>query len=327
MAGPRTATVRSFAKINLDLRVLHKRPDGFHELRSVFQTISLADIIAIRYSPSSKTEFSISGSVDIPNNLIVRAAQALFDHAHTTGRVQFHLNKRIPMGGGLGGGSSNAAAVLLALPALAGLKITPDDLRRIGAALGSDVPFFLLGGTAAGIGRGTELFPLPDLHARAGVLAAPGIHVSTAEAYQALARQPGTALTTNRNDSDTGSFQDLVWSLGNGSAAGDWRTLCANDFESAVFSRHPQLRAIQKTFERLGARPALMTGSGSSIFGLFQSRDEAERARQGLVSRHPGTAVFPISFVSRRRYRAIWLRQLEGYIKKELWPPQSRYAR
>lgn len=327
MAGPRTATIRSFAKINLDLRVLHKRPDGFHELRTVFQTISLADTIHIEYTASRTTRFAITGSVDIPDNLILRAAQALFHHARAAGRVQFHLNKRIPMGGGLGGGSSNAAAVLLALPSLAGLKVATEDLRKIGAALGSDVPFFLLGGTAAAIGRGTELFPLPDLPAITAVLAAPGIHVSTAEAYQALARRPAAALTTNRHDSDTGSFQDLAWSLGNGSARDEWRTLCVNDFESAVFSRHPQLENVKRTFERFGARPALMSGSGSSVFGLFESRDEAERARRALSSRLPGMLAFPISFVSRRRYRAIWLRQLEGHTINKLWPPQSRYAR
>src|ERR1700733_5299011 len=139
----RSLKLRSLAKINLDLRILHKRSDGFHELRTVFQTISLADTIEIEYAQSRRTDLTIEGSVDIPDNLILRAARAYLDAARLQARIHFRLTKRIPMGGGLGGGSSNAAAVLLALPALAG---KPIDVEKIAAGLGSDVPFFLYGG-------------------------------------------------------------------------------------------------------------------------------------------------------------------------------------
>src|SRR5580658_8400378 len=156
----RSVKLRSLAKINLDLRILHKRDDGFHELRTVFQTISLADTIEIEYEKSRHTELTIEGSVDIPDNLILRAAGAYLDAARLSARIHFRLTKKIPMGGGLGGGSSNAAAVLLALPVLAGKRV---DIEQIAAGLGSDVPFFLHGGTMLALGRGEELYPLPDV--------------------------------------------------------------------------------------------------------------------------------------------------------------------
>ena len=143
----KSVKLRSLAKINLDLRILNKRADGFHELRTVFQTISLADTIEIEYEKARRTELTIEGSVDIPDNLILRAAQTYLDAAKLHARVHFRLTKKIPMGGGLGGGSSDAAAVLLALPVLAGKRV---DTEQIAATLGSDVPFFLHGGTLLG---------------------------------------------------------------------------------------------------------------------------------------------------------------------------------
>ena len=156
---PRSVALRSLAKINLDLRVLHKRSDGFHELRTIFQTVSLADSLEIEFTPSRTSRIQLESETDIPNNLVVRAAEAVLANSKASGKIQFRLRKRIPMGGGLGGGSSNAAAVLLALPALTGKPLALETLFEIGAGLGSDVPFFLFGGTAAGLGRGTELYP------------------------------------------------------------------------------------------------------------------------------------------------------------------------
>src|SRR5579863_6708788 len=130
------ATVRSLAKINLDLRVLHKNADGFHELRTVFQTVSLADTIEIEYQAARRTELSIDDPKAIPDNLILRAAGATLDALGVKAKIRFRLTKRIPMGGGLGGGSSNAAAVLLALPVLAGRKLPLDRAIEIGATLG-----------------------------------------------------------------------------------------------------------------------------------------------------------------------------------------------
>jgi 4-diphosphocytidyl-2-C-methyl-D-erythritol kinase len=321
----RRATLRSFAKINLDLRVLHKRADGYHELRTVFQTISLRDAIDIEYTTGRRTEIAVEGNVDIPDNLVVRAARTVFDAVGAIGRVSFRLRKRIPMGAGLGGGSSNAAAVLLALPALTGKFLNPGALNRAAAELGSDVPFFLHGGTAIGIGRGTELYPVPDAPAMRGIVVAPAIHVSTPEAYQGLRR----ALTSKAGDFDTNSFQSFVWGLGDRCPTREWRSLPANDFESSVFRQYPSLLEIKRKLARLGASPAMMSGSGSALFGLFSSSDDAARAARAFVAEplKRGGRVFRISLVSRRRYQAVWLAQLKDHVVANVWPPQSRYSK
>ncbi len=207
MSQTRRASLRALAKINLDLRVLHARPDGFHEIRTIFHTISLADSIDVEWTPARGTTIEIAGDVDIPDNLIAKAATLLLDAMQVTARVKFRLRKRIPMGAGLGGGSSDAAAVLLALPALAGRRVALPLLMELAAGLGSDVPFFLLGGAAVAVGRGTELYPLPDLPARRGILIAPGLHVSTPAAYRALAPR----LTTESQQNKIVSFQSLAW--------------------------------------------------------------------------------------------------------------------
>ena len=156
-------TVPSFAKLNLDLRILSKRPDGYHDLRTIFQTVSLKDTLRIDFDRAKHTQIFVDSSVEIADNLVVRAAALVLEQLKIKASVHFTLNKRIPMGAGLGGRSSNAAAVLLALPALAGKSIAFDRLLALAETLGSDVPFFLYGGTALGLGRGTELYPLPDL--------------------------------------------------------------------------------------------------------------------------------------------------------------------
>ncbi len=333
----RSATVRSFAKINLDLRVLYKRPDNFHELRTIFQTISLADTIRIDYRKAKTTRLAIEGNIDIPGNLILRAAQAVLDHGRVSAEVRFGLEKCIPMGAGLGGGSSNAAAVLLALPVLAGLRIPLETLARIGAGLGSDVPFFLYGGTALGIGRGTELYPLADVPPHAGILVAPGVHVSTAEAYRDLGRRPVTelspsgdpALTLAEAGADTDGFRSLVWRLAAARPSEGWARLCTNDFEPAVFARHPELLAIKRRLAKVGASPAMMTGSGSALFGLFQTSAEAESAFAALTRRSSAeTLTTRITLMTRSRYRSEWRRFLAGQIDPDIqWPPQSSYSK
>ena len=180
--------LRSLAKINLDLRVLHKRADGFHELRTIFQTISLADTIEMEYQ-QGRTKLELKSNIDIPVNLIVKAADISMQAMRAKGQLRIRLTKRIPLGGGLGGGSSNAATVLLALPVLLKKRLPLEKLMELAAELGSDVPFFLMGGTAIGLGRGTELYPLPDAQKWPGLLLTPEIHSSTAAAYGALQRK------------------------------------------------------------------------------------------------------------------------------------------
>ncbi|MGC4050901.1 MAG: 4-(cytidine 5'-diphospho)-2-C-methyl-D-erythritol kinase [Paludibaculum sp.] len=180
--------VPAYAKLNLALRVLHKRDDGFHDLRTVFQTISLRDRLEIGFRKARLTTVACECTPQIPNNIAVRAAQTLLETMRCRAEVTIRIAKQIPMGGGLGGGSADAAAVLLALPQLARRRVDPGRLLQIAASLGSDVPFFLRGGTALGLSRGEELYPFPEPAVSHGVLVTPGIHVSTAEASGGLGR-------------------------------------------------------------------------------------------------------------------------------------------
>ena len=304
--------LRSLAKINLDLRVLHRRPDGFHELRTIFQTISLADSIEVEYQPG-RTKIELKSNLNISDNLILRAADAVMKAARATGFLRFNLIKRIPLGGGLGGGSSNAACVLLALPRLLKKRIRLAKLMELAAELGSDVPFFLMGGTAVGLGRGTELYPLPDAPPSPGLLITPGIHSSTAAAYAALERKGLPEVSTDMIN----KFQSVAWG-----ASQEW----TNDFEMVVFNQHPQLKSIKGKLLKLGAWRAMMTGSGSALFGLFANREVRDRAAGWFRREFPSNQVYPFTMVSRGRYRGLWRRQLAVSSESETWPPQDRYA-
>jgi 4-diphosphocytidyl-2-C-methyl-D-erythritol kinase len=309
---PRQVRVRALAKINLDLRVLGKRPDGYHELRTIFQTISLADTLDIGFTTGRKTSIELEDELNIPDNLVARAAVLAMDAIGASGRVEMRLAKRIPMGAGLGGGSSDAAAVLLALPVLAGRALDARKMRELAEQLGSDVPFFLLGGRAVGIGRGSELFPLPDRPACPGVLVAPGIHVSTPQAYRRLSPR----LTSESLQNKIVSFQSHTWDPAWGEAA-------VNDFEAVVFEQHGDLAILKKRLTGAGASTALMTGSGSALFGLFRNRDEVTHAIASLRDEK----TFRISLVNRARYRAMWWRALGQHMNGRVWPPRSRYLR
>jgi 4-diphosphocytidyl-2-C-methyl-D-erythritol kinase len=341
----RQAKLRSLAKINLDLRVLNRRADGFHELRTVFQTISLADQIEIKFEPSRKTSLVVEDSLNIPENLVLRAARLALDAMKVTGRVHCKLSKRIPMGAGLGGGSSNAAAVLLALPVLAGHALGFEKLLSLGAELGSDVPFFLTGGTAVALDRGTEFYSLADIAEEPILIVDSGLHVATGPAYQALGREltlPG--LSRNIND-----FQLFVRTLSESRSARAASAFSSNDFEPVVFSQFPQLHALFKRLRSVAAVDAArdkvprktapgaarMTGSGSALFALFRStaeRDLAEHSLEpglGRDRRFQGSQVIPARLVSRRSYQRLWHRQLAGLAVpgRGIWPPPSWHAR
>lgn len=307
----RSVKISAFAKLNLGLKVLYKRPDNFHELRTVFQTITLADTIHAGFTPGQKTSIAIQSEIDIPDNLIVRAAKLVMDASGARGTVEFRLDKKIPMGGGLGGGSSDAAAVLLALPVLTGRNLPLETLMELGAQLGSDVPFFLLGGTALGLGRGVELYPLPEMAPLHALVVAPHLHVSTAEAFSALNRK----LTQDLLFQYISNFQSRVWNLG--------EQYCENDFEAVVFERYPHLKSIQRKLRKLGAKPAMLTGSGAALFGVFESSRDVKQALSAFTRER----AYQVQFVGRNRYRSIWRRQLKDHVQGEVWPPQSRYAR
>ena len=322
MSGPRRARLLAFAKINLDLRVLYRREDNYHELRTIFQTISLTDRIDVSFTPSRKTTIRVSEKKAIPDNLMVRAAESCLDVMRVTGEVEFTLDKRIPMGAGLGGGSSDAAAVLIALPVLAGKNPGLQTLLRLAGELGSDVPFFLLGGAAVAVGRGTELYPLPDGPPRAGLVVAPEIHVSTADAYRLLSAE----LTSESQQNKIVSFQSQAWQWGAQGAGGGIATSGENDFESVVFRQHLALKSIKRRLEKLGARPAMMSGSGSAVFGLFQGREQVHRALPLFRKAFRKETVFPITMVSRAKYHSEWCKRLRSHTRENLWLPQSRYA-
>jgi 4-diphosphocytidyl-2-C-methyl-D-erythritol kinase len=301
-------TVPSFAKLNLDLRVLDKRLDGFHEVRTVFQTISLKDSLSIEFDFAKRTQIDLLSSVEIADNLVVRAAKLVLEQLKVKAWVRFALDKQIPMGAGLGGGSSNAAAVLLTLPALAGKPISLADQIRLGGMLGSDVPFFLFGGTALGLGRGTELYPLPDQPAHHILVVSTGVHVSTSEAYRSLGRNVTDALTSPVESPMLREFQTIVWAMeprSPGHASLEQLPL-ENDFEQVVFKLHPELAAVARKLRRLGAKPAMMTGSGAAIFGVFPSAEESRAA-----ARHfPAARTSSVRFINRQQYRSRWLRAL-----------------
>jgi 4-diphosphocytidyl-2-C-methyl-D-erythritol kinase len=276
-------SVQAHAKINLDLRVLAKRADGYHELRTIFQTISLADSISLEFEPDARTEIAIEGNVAIEDNLIARAAKLVLEETGLSGRIRFTLEKRIPMGAGLGGGSSDAAAVLRTLPRVMGILIAPERLHQMAASLGSDVPFFLYGGTAVGLGRGEEVYPLPDLPPYRGLLVTPDIHVSTPDAYRALSAR----LCPDAAPAKLAEFARVAWT--------EDLSLARNDFEEVVFEMHPDLARIRAALENAGAVCARMTGSGSAIFGLFQNEP------QSLGAEHP---VHTFSLVGKAGYQA-----------------------
>jgi 4-diphosphocytidyl-2-C-methyl-D-erythritol kinase len=306
--------VPAYAKLNLGLRVLYRRPDGYHELRTVFQTISLADRLQIELAPARTTRIVIAGTPEIKDNLVEHACRLALEAMKIHANVCITLNKKIPMGGGLGGGSSDAAATLLALPVLARKALPADRQQELASQLGSDVPFFLHGGTALGLGRGGELYPLPDRPATHGLLVVPNVHSSTAEAY----RDISPTLTSIRLQNKMVSFQREIWGAGGNQTGVD-----ENDFEEVVFARHPELKRIKQRLSRLGAKPAAMTGSGSAIFGIFADAEKLDRARKSF----PETTVFPITYLSRAQYRSAWRRALHLHAEGNPWPPQSLSAR
>jgi 4-diphosphocytidyl-2-C-methyl-D-erythritol kinase len=287
--------IPAFAKINLRLDILGKRTDGFHELRTIFQTISLHDDLRLRASRSQEISLTVEGnqplSAEPPEkNLVYRAVDALRRELRIRTGVQIELKKTIPAGRGLGGGSSDAAAALLGYLRLTKKKLAPARLLEIAASLGADVPFFLLGGRALGVNKGDEIYPLPDIPKLHVLVVSPReIHVPTPDAYRWLKSKP-LALTKSLATSRLFEFCALSWSApGSG---------LSNDFEGPVFQRHPRLDQIKRELLQRGAAEASLAGSGSAVFGVFPSPAMARRAAVGF----PHDQAFVCESVSRDRY-------------------------
>lgn len=274
-------TVRAHAKVNLDLRVLGVRTDGFHELRTVFQSVELHDTLVCTDTPGPFTLKCRTPGVPLDaSNLVWRAAAALWTAVGRAGEIRdavIQIDKKIPVEAGLGGGSANAAAALMALGRLwGGAPITL--LREVGATIGADVPFFLSGGTALGLGRGEEIYPLVDLPPHYVVIVRPPFGVSTAEAYAWYDEDRSEGVRENRE------FQQLPV---------PWPSRAAqmiNDLEPPVIRRHQEINGLKTQLREAGASAAAMSGSGSAVFGLFRSRAVAERAVKPL-SRNGAKAI------------------------------------
>jgi 4-diphosphocytidyl-2-C-methyl-D-erythritol kinase len=260
--------LRAFAKINLDLRILGRRDDGYHELRTVFQAIDWWDEILLE--PAGRFEFSAPGMPEDETNLVVRAVRAYERLAGITANVRIHLTKSVPVGRGLGGGSADAAVTFIGLQRMYKRSLPFDDIPQVLRSLGSDVPFFALGGRAAGTGRGDEVHKLDDSADYWLLVVDPDIMIITADAYSWL------TLTDKSN-----KIEGLCAPNGCGREADVW----TNDFEGPVFQRYPQLAEIKDTLLRLGAYRAALSGSGSAIFGQFQMVSEAVQAASALGGR------------------------------------------
>src|SRR5215831_18075833 len=260
--------LRAFAKINLDLRVLGRREDGYHEIKTIFQAIDWYDEILLE--PAGHFEFSAPGTPEDETNLVVRAVRAYERLSGITAKVRIHVTKNIPIGRGLGGGSSDAAATFIGLQRLYKLALPFEEIPQVMRDLGSDVPFFAIGGRAAGYGRGDEVYKLDDAAEYWVLLVDPGIMIATKEAYSWLT-------VPDKSNTIEGFREDAELSC-----AGD---VWANDFEGPVFARYPELAAIKEELLELGAYRAALSGSGATVFGQFQMVSYVVRAANALTER------------------------------------------
>lgn len=248
--------VFSNCKINLGLHITGKRPDGYHDLETVFFPISFYDVVEAVQSAS----FSFStGGLSIPgnaaDNLCVKAYHLLKTEAPALPPVQLHLHKNIPMGAGLGGGSANAAFTLWLLNEKFNLNIAHERLLQLALQLGSDCPFFLENKPCLGMGRGEQLTPVEvNLKNYRLLLVLPGLHVGTREAFAGIAPAPPPLPLTQVMQAPVSA----------------WKEILKNDFEKTVFTAHPVLEEVKKSLYSMGATYAAMSGSGSTLFALFE---------------------------------------------------------
>jgi len=272
VASARALRVRCPAKINLGLWILGKRPDGYHEIDTVMQTVTLEDELVLEAAPQGfhleKRGLPIPG---VEPNILERA----WAMVHAKGGVRVRLTKRIPVAAGLGGGSSDAAGFLMGVNRLLALDLGESEIQDLASRLGSDVPFFLHGGTARATGRGEQVRHLCPAPPAWIVLATPPVAISTTWAYGRvkipLTPQPGAGNV-----------------LAAAIASQDWRSISPhfhNDFEEAVFSEFEVVAGLRRALEASGVLGSLLSGSGSTVFGLARTRDEAQSAAQAAAAR------------------------------------------
>ncbi|MDQ3129181.1 MAG: 4-(cytidine 5'-diphospho)-2-C-methyl-D-erythritol kinase [Acidobacteriota bacterium] len=286
-------TLPSFAKINWYLRVLGKRDDGFHELRTIFQTVSLHDNLT--FNASDEIGFDCDNQT-IPTdetNLVVKAAKILREKYAVKTGAAIRLEKRIPAPGGLGGGSSNAAVTLIGLAKLWSLKITLAEITEIGGKIGADVPFFFCGGTALGTGRGSEITPVKDAAEKFLLIVTPPVSVSTGEAFARLNVPRLTKIDSKsilnvcRNDAESLDFRQAN---------------LKNDFEPSVFAVQPEIRRVKEKLLELGAIQARLSGSGASVYAIFENEETRQMTLKALDV-EINWRKFAVATVSRQKYR------------------------
>lgn len=319
-------SVRSFAKINIGLYIGTLRPSGFHELRTIYQNIALSDTIRVTTANGVGIEIRCKDA-RVPadeSNTCWRIADRILRSCKRRTKVTIQIEKNLPVQGGLAAGSSNAVATLFALEREMGLTLPAEERFRIALEIGSDLPLFLIGGTVLGTGRGEEVFPLADLPETHVVIVTPEVGVSTPKAFadwDELARRDAELTGTNGNARIDGfSKAAFAWLTGSfagvpasASRRGDRAEKVAstplldlvragieNDFERVVFPQYPELRELKRALERQGAKYASLSGSGSTLYGLFDSAAEAEKAAGRLGAE--GHRAFATRTLSRTEY-------------------------
>jgi 4-diphosphocytidyl-2-C-methyl-D-erythritol kinase len=329
--------VRSFGKINIGLKIGPRREDGFHELRTIYQTVALADAVRVDVGRGVGIEIACKDKrvPEDESNTCWRVADKVLRSLKTRGKVRIVIEKNLPVQGGLGAASSNGVATMLALEKELKRTLPAEERLRIASEVGSDLPLFLIGGTVLGTGRGEQVFPLEELPGWPCVIATPEIGVSTPAAFAEWDKQTAAQLT-QRNGSDRISvFSRSVYEWLSGSnfsptgVPGSWdraeallldlvRTGIENDFESVVFPRYPAIREVKRALERSGAGYVSLSGSGSTVYGLFSDRKMAQDAAAKLSDNDiPAQATM---LLSRERY---W-KELFGSGHREAGPSGDR---
>ena len=277
------------AKVNLILRVLERRPDGFHAVWSLMHTVGLDDELTLTIQPGTTSRIALhcdhAALAADQSNLVYRAAQLVLARIDRVVDLSITLTKRIPLGAGLGGGSSDAAATILGLTRLLGLKWSIDQMSELGQQLGSDVPFFFVGPAACVTGRGEQVRAVQVTGARWIVLVNPGFPVETKWAYQQLSATRAGVRPLSAELQQLGTRAVVDWS--------EIIPLVENDFEAPVFSQHPVLARLKSELLRQGAEVALLSGSGATMFGIFSGQADAQRAA-AVFARDPKMKTYAV---------------------------------
>lgn len=296
-----TFTLPAFAKINWFLKVLGKREDGFHELFTAFQTVSLCDKLSFTESDNLYLSCNDPNIPINDENLIIKAAKVLQERFKINKGAEIYLEKNIPSPGGLGGGSADCAVALLGLLKLWNLKISLRELTEIGKNLGSDVPFFFTGGTALGKGRGTEIEEIEEIEEKYMIIVTPNINIHTPLAFSKLNAPHLTNLS---------SKSILKICCDEAQKLRSRREALINDFELVIYEIEPELKRIKENLLECGAQSALMSGSGASIFGIFEN-EETRQATLKALETEISWRKFAVATVSRKNYREVLKEVLE----------------